>query len=205
MIIISNGHTDVVEDVAWHNQHANVFGSVGDDSAVHLWDPRDCTAPRYSISDAHDRKEVNCISFNPFNDFLLATGGADKCVCLWDMRNFKQPLHTFEGHNAGVFQVAWSPQNQTILASSSADRRVHIYDLSRIGDEQSPEDAEDGPPELLFVHGGHSAKVSDLSWSPNEEWVIASVSEDNILQIWQMVCLEIYRSYFVCAFPPILF
>ena len=28
-----------------------------------------------------------------------------------------------------------------------------VYDLSRIGDEQSPEDAEDGAPELLFVHG----------------------------------------------------
>jgi histone-binding protein RBBP4 len=30
---------------------------------------------------------------------------------------------------------------------------VQIYDLSRIGDEQTPEDAEDGAPELLFVHG----------------------------------------------------
>lgn len=28
-----------------------------------------------------------------------------------------------------------------------------VYDLSRIGDEQAPEDAEDGAPELLFVHG----------------------------------------------------
>jgi WD40 repeat protein len=38
--------------------------------------------------------------------------------------------------------------------------------------------------------GGHTAKVSDFSWNRNEEWVAASVSEDNILQIWQMVrCL----------------
>jgi WD40 repeat protein len=35
--------------------------------------------------------------------------------------------------------------------------------------------------------GGHTAKVSDFSWNRNEEWVAASVSEDNILQIWQMV------------------
>jgi WD40 repeat protein len=51
---------------------------------------------------------------------------------------------------------------------------------------QSAQDAEDGPPELLFIHGGHTAKISDFSWNPNETWVIASVAEDNILQIWQM-------------------
>ena len=36
-----------------------------------------------------------------------------------------------------------------ILASSGSDRRVNIWDLGRIGAEQTPEDAEDGPPELL--------------------------------------------------------
>merc|ERR1712043_98154 len=46
--------------------------------------------------------------------------------------------------------------------------------------------AEDGPPELLFIHGGHTAKISDFSWNPNDPWVICSVSEDNIMQVWQM-------------------
>jgi hypothetical protein len=48
---------------------------------------------------------------------------------------------------------------------------------------QSPEDAEDGPPELLFIHGGHTSKVSDFAWNPQDDWVIASVAEDNILQV----------------------
>ena len=56
----------------------------------------------------------------------------------------------------------------------------------RIDEEQTPEDAEDGPPELLFIHGGHTSKISDFSWNPCEDWVISSVAEDNILQIWQM-------------------
>ena len=57
--------------------------------------------------------------------------------------------------------------------------------------EQTPEDAEDGPPELLFVHGGHTAKVSDFSWNSNNPWTLASVSEDNVLQVWTMA-EEIY-------------
>lgn len=48
---------------------------------------------------------------------------------------------------------------------------------------QSPEDAEDGPPELLFIHGGHTSKVSDFAWNPSDDWVVASVAEDNILQV----------------------
>lgn len=82
-------------------------------------------------------------------------------------------------------QVGWNPKNETILSSCGADRRVNIWDLSRIGNEQSPEDAADGPPELLFVHGGHTSKISDFSWNLNDDWVMATVAEDNILQIWQ--------------------
>lgn len=50
--------------------------------------------------------------------------------------------------------------------------------------EQTPEDAEDGPPELLFMHGGHTSKVNDFSWNPNYEWCLGGVSEDNVMQIW---------------------
>ncbi|XP_006734252.1 histone-binding protein RBBP4 [Leptonychotes weddellii] len=140
--------------------------------------------PSHSV-DAHTA-EVNCLSFNPYSEFILATGSADKTVALWDLRNLKLKLHSFESHKDEIFQVQWSPHNETILASSGTDRRLNVWDLSKIGEEQSPEDAEDGPPELLFIHGGHTAKISDFSWNPNEPWVICSVSEDNIMQVWQM-------------------
>ena len=39
---------------------------------------------------------------------------------------------------------------------------------------------------MLFMHGGHTSKISDFGWSETEDWVFASVAEDNILQVWQM-------------------
>jgi histone-binding protein RBBP4 len=33
-------HQGVVEDVAWHCHHADIFGSVGDDKHLILWDLR---------------------------------------------------------------------------------------------------------------------------------------------------------------------
>lgn len=179
-------HTNVVEDVAWHLHHENLFGSVGDDKRLMIWDTRSCQADKASHSVEAHVAEINCLAFNPYNHFILATGSADKTVGLWDLRNLQKKLHSFECHNDEIFQVQWSPFHETVLASCSGDRRVHIWDLSKIGEEQCAEDVEDGPPELLFVHGGHTSKVSDFSWNPNDQWVVASVAEDNILQIWQM-------------------
>lgn len=103
---------------------------------------------------------LNFTLFHLFVISILKPGSADKTVALWDLRNLKLKLHSFESHKDEIFQVQWSPHNETILASSGTDRRLHVWDLSKIGEEQSPEDAEDGPPELLFIHGGHTAKIS---------------------------------------------
>ena len=126
------------------------------------------------------------LSFNPYVEHLLLSASTDKTVKLWDARALKAPMHTFIGHTDDVTGVAWAPFNQSVFASSGADRRAIIWDCTRIGDEQDPEDAEEGPPELIFMHGGHTAKVSDFSWSETEDWVLATVAEDNILQVWEL-------------------
>ena len=183
---IFQGHLGVVEDVAWHCKHEYLFGSVGDDKQLLIWDTRkpSDSATLHTI-EAH-QAEVNCLAFNPFNEYVLATGSADQTVALHDIRNLGTRLHTFVSHTEEVFQIGWNPKNETILGSCGADRRLMVWDLSRIGEEQSAEDAEDGPPELLFIHGGHTSKISDFSWNQNDDWVVSSVAEDNILQIWRM-------------------
>ena len=45
-------------------------------------------------------------------------------------------LHCMVFTEALVTQVGWSPGNETIMASCGADRRVMVWDLSKIGDEQ---------------------------------------------------------------------
>ncbi|KAG5239121.1 WD-40 repeat-containing protein [Salix suchowensis] len=83
---------------------------------------------------------------------------------------------------AGVFQVEWDPNHETVLASSADDRRLNVWDLKRIGEEQLELDADDG----------HGAKISDFSWNKNESRVISSVADDSTLQVWQMT-ESIYR------------
>ncbi|EPY49913.1 kinetochore protein Mis16 [Schizosaccharomyces cryophilus OY26] len=177
-------HSDIVNDVQYHPQHEALLVSVSDDCTLQIHDTRlnpNDRAPK--VIHAHS-KAINAVAINPFNDYLLATASADKTVALWDLRNPHQRLHTLEGHEDDVYGLEWSPHDEPILASSSTDRRVCIWDLAKIGEEQSAEDAEDGVPELLFMHGGHTNRISEFSWCPSERWVLASLADDNILQVW---------------------
>ncbi|KAF9984389.1 CCR4-Not complex caf1 ribonuclease subunit Caf1 [Modicella reniformis] len=183
---IYRGHNSVVEDVAWHTIHDSLFASVGDDQRMLIWDTRSASQEKPAHNIHAHAAEVNCVAFSPSTEFIVATGSGDRTVGLWDLRNLRNKLHSFESHQDEILQLAWSPHNETILASAGGDRRINIWDLSRIGEEQTSEDSMDGPPELLFIHGGHTNKVSDFSWNQNEPWVIASTAEDNICQVWQM-------------------
>jgi WD40 repeat protein len=51
----TQAHEGVVEDVAWHLKHEHLFGSVGDDKKLLLWDTRQPAAdkPMHSI-EAHE-------------------------------------------------------------------------------------------------------------------------------------------------------
>lgn len=101
------------------------------------WDLRDATKP-VSTVEAHSA-EVNCVAFNPFSQYVLATASADKVciasrvalqyavavslfsqtVALWDVRNLQKKLHTFEGHTDEVFQVLDSLSLSVLVVSRS--------------------------------------------------------------------------------------
>ncbi|KAI9257751.1 WD40-repeat-containing domain protein [Helicostylum pulchrum] len=180
-----SAHTTGVEDVAWHTKFESIFASVGDDARLMIWDARnDSNKPIHDIQ-AHEA-EVNCVSFAPGSEWILATGSGDKTAALWDLRNLESPLHILNAHQSEILQLAWSPHHDSVLATASSDRRILVWDLSKIGADQTPEEVDDGPPELLFMHGGHTNKISDFGWNPAEPWVLSSTADDNIVQVWQM-------------------
>lgn len=140
--------------------------------------------------DAHT-EEILSLDFSPFNQNLVLTSSVDKTISLWDIRSLNSSVHVFKSHKDEVGCVKFSPHHENLFASGSSDRRIIIWDIARINDQLSEEELKDGPPEMLFLHGGHTSKVSDLDWNKNEKLMLASVAEDNIIQIWH-IAREIY-------------
>lgn len=179
-------HNAIVNDVQFHPIVPHLLGSVSDDLTMQLLDLRLADTTR-SVAQAENkhRDAINAIAFHLANDTIVATGSADKTIAIWDVRNLTNKLHVLEGHHDSVTTLEWHPFQDSILASSSYDRRILIWDLNRIGEEQGPEDSEDGPPELLFMHGGHTNRISDFSWNKNDPWVVCSAADDNLIQVWK--------------------
>jgi len=78
-------------------------------------------------------------------------------------------LHNFINHSEEINGVSFSPFSEHIFSSYGADRRVMIWDISKIGTVQDEMDVSDGPPELIFVHGGHTSKINDFGWNNNDK------------------------------------
>ncbi|CAK3829284.1 Histone acetyltransferase type B subunit 2 [Lecanosticta acicola] len=181
-------HSAVVNDVQFHPIHGrNLFGSVSDDKTMCLVDLRSKVDNRAAIQfDSAHADAINSLSFHPKHDKLFAAGSADKTIGIFDLRFPSHgKIHSLEGHKDIITKVDWHPTDSAILASASNDRRIIFWDLSKTGAEQTPEDAEDGPPEMLFMHGGHTNRLSDFSWNKNDPWVICSTGEDNLIQCWR--------------------
>lgn len=174
-------HTASVNDVQWHPDHPQYFGSVSDDSTVQIHDLR-TTPAKSGASAKEDGHTINTIAFNPFNQYLMATGSSQG-VCLYDIRKMPARLNLLKGHKDDVVCLEWSPHEKTVLSSASPDRRVFVWDIALM-DSHSNENVS-FPPELLFIHGGHSSGVFDIEWNPAVPWMLASVADDNLLHIWK--------------------
>lgn len=182
--LILNEHTNVINDVCYSYHFPNVLASVSDDKSLIVWDTKVAT-PSTMVSKAHEA-DILSVHFSPLNANLLATSSQDKTIKVWDIRNSEKALYHLTGHSDAVGRVQWSPHVESVLASSGKDRRVCLWDLSPDDKALFEDKPNNSPSELMFLHGGHTDNVFDIAWNPSELLEIVSVSEDNILQIWQV-------------------
>ncbi|KAF2140258.1 uncharacterized protein K452DRAFT_53536 [Aplosporella prunicola CBS 121167] len=178
-------HNSTVNDVQHHPIHPSWIGTVSDDLTLQILDTRQETNKKALFQQEAHTDAVNCLAFHPAWESIVVTGSADKSIAMWDLRCLDKKIHSFEGHQQAVLNLEWHPTDHSILASSSYDRRILMWDCSRIGEEQTEEEAEDGPPELLFMHGGFTNSICDFSWNKTDPWVMLAAAEDNQLQVFR--------------------
>lgn len=175
-------HSDIVNEVQWHSFDQNIFGSVSDDKSIKIFDTRNNQCTQTQLRDS----AINTIAFSKHSKNLYAVGLEDSTIEILDLRNPGSKLHTIVGHSESISTLEWDPHNDGILASGSQDRRVILWDIKKIGEEQTQEDEDDGAPELFMMHAGHTSGVTDISFNPHIPFTLASCADDNIIHLWKI-------------------
>jgi histone-binding protein RBBP4 len=181
-------NTAIVNDLSWSYGIPTLFGSVSDDLSIQLIDIRsDSSDPLLQIQKGHN-DVINAIEFNAVQPNLFVTGSADNLVHVWDLRYLDKPLRKLYGHNNAITNLKFNPEQGNLLASASQDRRIHIWDLNKINesfveDDYLKNDIED--PTLVFIHGGHSATITEFDWVSGAVNTIISAGEDSLIQVWK--------------------
>lgn len=110
---------------------ANTLIAIGDeDGGVRLLESEKDQKPEFSTAYLAFRPHLNAIldmSFSP-DDLLLATASGDQTAQVIDMPT-QQATYTLAGHVSSVKQVRFQPGSSNVLASSSRDGNVQIWDL----------------------------------------------------------------------------
>jgi WD40 repeat protein/tRNA A-37 threonylcarbamoyl transferase component Bud32 len=109
---------------------------------------------------------------------LLASGGADRQVVLWDTATGKK-VRTLDGHEGGTLALAFSADG-TLLASGGQDRVIRLWRL-----------AEAKPLFTLETPGGG---VESLAFSPDGK-LLVSGSMDNQCRLWDVARGTVVRSW----------
>ena len=66
----------------------------------------------------------------------VVTSSIDRTCKLWDLRRTDRSLHTFEGHNDEIMDVAFNLAG-TKIATASSDHTAKIYDVKTLSTEHT--------------------------------------------------------------------
>ncbi|XP_023258290.1 peroxisomal targeting signal 2 receptor-like, partial [Seriola lalandi dorsalis] len=98
------------------------------DGTLRVWDLKAAVC-RLAIP-AHKAEILSC-DWCKYDQNIVATGSVDCSVCVWDLRNVRQPVNQLQGHTYAIRRVKFSPFSKTVLASCSYDFTVRFWDYSR--------------------------------------------------------------------------
>ncbi|CAI5440584.1 unnamed protein product [Caenorhabditis angaria] len=191
-ISVATGHANSVTSLSFSNTtRAPYITSVSSDSMIKLWSLRDLIKLQREVKIEEDSqqnifdllpkvpcsstlvahaKDVNCVDVAD-SDNVVATGGMDKLVKLWQVDTTKMQLGiggTLSGHRRGVGDVRFA-KNAHKLASCSGDMTIKIWNISDKTCQQTLT--------------GHTCAVFRILFISSDNQLI-SADSSGIIKIW---------------------
>ncbi|CDR47334.1 CYFA0S31e00496g1_1 [Cyberlindnera fabianii] len=188
-------NNESIEDIQWSKAEQTVFATCGTDGHIRIWDTRS-KKHRPAISVQGSKTDINVISWCDKINYLLASGDDDGKWGIWDLRHFKpgaapSPVAQYDFHKSAITSISFNPLDESIIAVSSEDNTVTLWDLSVEADDEEikqqkseTQELQEIPPQLLFVHW--QKEVKDVQWHKQIPGALVSTGTDG-LNIWKTI------------------
>lgn len=203
------GHTSSVEELQWSPNEKNVFASASSDGTVKVWDVRS-KSRKPAVDVKISNTDVNVMSWSRLTFHLLATGADDGQWAVWDLRHWKpsassgsssqlkpSPVASFDFHREPITSIEWHPTDDSVIAVSSADNTVTLWDLAVELDDEESKDAgmPDVPPQLLFVH--YMESVKEVHWQAQMPGTVMATGANGFGYVSLFLSLPLPFFYFL--------
>ncbi|KAG2383183.1 hypothetical protein C9374_004520 [Naegleria lovaniensis] len=143
------------------------MASVAMDSTLYIWNFKpNLRSYKYQ---QHEKGGVMCVEFSPLTGKLVATGGRDKTIRLWQP-TIEGKSTVIRGHTNTVRSVHFSMDGKRLL-SSSDDKTIKLWSIAN--------------QQFIQVFSGHSNWVRATDFSPDER-LIVSGSDDKTVRLWDI-------------------
>ena len=137
---------------------------------IHLIDQRDSNATSLKMQNL-----TGSVAFNPHIPFIFANGLLSGEIGFYDLRSPTIPLCSIQAHDSEIISLKWAPFRKDVIASASLDAAITLWSMTS---------AKKSNSDAIFVHNGHVSPITAFDWCKDIPWTIASVSEDNLFEIW---------------------
>ncbi|KAH7845595.1 hypothetical protein Vadar_003910 [Vaccinium darrowii] len=119
------GHTQCVSSVVW--PHNDIIYSASWDHSIRRWDVE---TGKDSLN-MFCGKVINCLDVGGESSSLIAAGGSDPILRIWDPRKpgSLAPIFQFSSHTSWISACKWHDKSWFHLVSASYDGKVMLWDL----------------------------------------------------------------------------
>lgn len=108
--------------------------------------------PARTFSVSGEPTPLQCVARHPTQHHIVATGGHDGVLSVWDLRQEKFPVTLLEAHSAAMWEVKFHPTNPDHLFTCSEDGSVWHWDGSSVSSLVTGTGAGSGGGSLFSQH-----------------------------------------------------